>query len=213
MQSISMREGSGKVHRNQPVRRLCRDDGCLLGDDDRTALIRRPFQPDAIRSSRAANSCLPEHRMKILFLPPKRSRMLSFKFPEAGRWNDERDDVEFSVILRPYDGTVRIARRVFPESTRSASHAGTVCSVPSPTDSIQDDRRKDIAPPATDRNRDHRPRFAREDTAARSGQVVRADDGLKNGELCGRCRLERFIICAEHHPRLLAPNPDMPGRP
>jgi hypothetical protein len=36
-----------------------------------------------------------------------------FEFPEDARWNDERDAVEFSVILRPYEGTVRIARRVF----------------------------------------------------------------------------------------------------
>jgi hypothetical protein len=39
--------------------------------------------------------------------------MLFFEFPEDARWNDERDAVEFSVILRPYEGTVRIARRVF----------------------------------------------------------------------------------------------------
>ena len=39
--------------------------------------------------------------------------MLFFEFPEDARWNDERDCVEFSVILRPYEGTARIARRVF----------------------------------------------------------------------------------------------------
>jgi hypothetical protein len=39
--------------------------------------------------------------------------MLFFEFPEDARWNDERDAVEFGVILRPYEGTVRIARRVF----------------------------------------------------------------------------------------------------
>jgi hypothetical protein len=39
--------------------------------------------------------------------------MLFFEFPEDARWNDERDAVEFSVILRPYEGTVRITRRVF----------------------------------------------------------------------------------------------------
>jgi hypothetical protein len=32
---------------------------------------------------------------------------------EDARWNDDRDAVEFSVILRPYEGTVRIGRRVF----------------------------------------------------------------------------------------------------
>jgi hypothetical protein len=36
-----------------------------------------------------------------------------FEFPEDARWNPDRDAVEFSVILRPYEGTVRIARRVF----------------------------------------------------------------------------------------------------
>ena len=39
--------------------------------------------------------------------------MLFFEFPEDARWNDERDAVEFSVILRPNEGTVRIGRRVF----------------------------------------------------------------------------------------------------
>ena len=39
--------------------------------------------------------------------------MTFFEFPEDGRWSDERDAVEFSVILRPYEGTVRIPRRVF----------------------------------------------------------------------------------------------------
>ena len=39
--------------------------------------------------------------------------MLFFQFPDDGRWSDERDAVEFSVILRPYEGTVRIGRRVF----------------------------------------------------------------------------------------------------
>jgi hypothetical protein len=36
-----------------------------------------------------------------------------FTFPEDARWNDDRDAVEFSVILGPYEGTVRIGRRVF----------------------------------------------------------------------------------------------------
>jgi len=39
--------------------------------------------------------------------------MLFFEFPEDARWNDDRDAVEFSAILRPYEGTVRITRRVF----------------------------------------------------------------------------------------------------
>ena len=36
-----------------------------------------------------------------------------FEFPEDARWNDESDCVEFSVLLGPYEGTARIARRVF----------------------------------------------------------------------------------------------------
>ena len=36
-----------------------------------------------------------------------------FTFPEDAAWNDDRDSVEFSVIIGQYEGTVRIARRVF----------------------------------------------------------------------------------------------------
>jgi hypothetical protein len=36
-----------------------------------------------------------------------------FAFPEDARWNPDRDAVEFSVILDPYEGTVRVGRRVF----------------------------------------------------------------------------------------------------
>jgi hypothetical protein len=39
--------------------------------------------------------------------------MSFFEFPEDARWSLERDAVEFSVILRPYEGRVRIGRRVF----------------------------------------------------------------------------------------------------
>jgi hypothetical protein len=39
--------------------------------------------------------------------------MLFFEFPEDAHWNDDRDAVEFSVILGPYEGTVRVGRRVF----------------------------------------------------------------------------------------------------
>ena len=39
--------------------------------------------------------------------------MVFFTFPEDARWNPDRDAVEFSVILGQYEGTVRIARRVF----------------------------------------------------------------------------------------------------
>jgi Protein of unknown function (DUF1488) len=36
-----------------------------------------------------------------------------FTFPEDARWNPNCDAVEFSVILGPYEGTVRVGRRVF----------------------------------------------------------------------------------------------------
>src|SRR4249919_2456021 len=39
--------------------------------------------------------------------------MVFFTFPEDARWNPYWEAVEFSVILRPYEGTVRIGRRVF----------------------------------------------------------------------------------------------------
>jgi hypothetical protein len=39
--------------------------------------------------------------------------MVFFTFPEDARWNATRETVEFSVMVGPYEGTVRIARRVF----------------------------------------------------------------------------------------------------
>src|SRR5512135_1765043 len=39
--------------------------------------------------------------------------MVFFTFPEDARWNPEREAVEFSVVLDPYAGTVRVPRRVF----------------------------------------------------------------------------------------------------
>ena len=39
--------------------------------------------------------------------------MVFFTFPEDARWNADRDAVEFSVLLGEYQGTARIARRVF----------------------------------------------------------------------------------------------------
>jgi hypothetical protein len=57
--------------------------------------------------------------------------MLFFQFPEDGRWSDERDAVEFSVVLGPYEGVVRVPRRVFqglldqrptPETCIEANH-------------------------------------------------------------------------------------------
>jgi hypothetical protein len=57
--------------------------------------------------------------------------MLFFQFPEDSHWNDERDAVEFGVVLGPYEGTVRIGRRIFqglldqrptPETCMEAYH-------------------------------------------------------------------------------------------
>ena len=39
--------------------------------------------------------------------------MVFFTFPEDARWNAERDAVEFGVLLGEYQGTARIARRIF----------------------------------------------------------------------------------------------------
>ena len=39
--------------------------------------------------------------------------MLFFEFPEDARWSEQYEAVEFSVILGPYEGSVRIGRRVF----------------------------------------------------------------------------------------------------
>ena len=39
--------------------------------------------------------------------------MVFFSFPEDARWNGDRNAVEFTVLLGEYQGTVRVARRVF----------------------------------------------------------------------------------------------------
>jgi hypothetical protein len=65
--------------------------------------------------------------------------MLFFEFPENASWNDKRDCVEFSVILGPYEGTVRVPRRVFQgllDQRPTAVHRG----VPSPAHAVRDDR-------------------------------------------------------------------------
>ena len=36
-----------------------------------------------------------------------------FTFPDDARWDADRDAVQFSVILEPYEGTVTVSRRVF----------------------------------------------------------------------------------------------------
>jgi hypothetical protein len=44
-----------------------------------------------------------------------------FTFPEDVRWNPDREAVEFSVILGQYEGTARIARRVFQRLLEQSS--------------------------------------------------------------------------------------------
>ena len=39
--------------------------------------------------------------------------MVFFTFPEDARWNPDRGAVEFSVVLDPYEGTVRVPRGAF----------------------------------------------------------------------------------------------------
>jgi hypothetical protein len=36
-----------------------------------------------------------------------------FTFPEDARWNEERQAVEFGVVIGEYEGVVRVPRRVF----------------------------------------------------------------------------------------------------
>jgi Protein of unknown function (DUF1488) len=44
---------------------------------------------------------------------PLEVKVLFFQFPEDGRWDPASEAVLFSAILGPYEGTVRIGRRVF----------------------------------------------------------------------------------------------------
>jgi hypothetical protein len=79
--------------------------------------------------------------------------MVFFTFPEDARWNASLEAVEFSVILCPYEGTVRIGRRVF-QNLLDQSPTGTLCrGVLSPAHSVRDDRRAQAAASATDRRR------------------------------------------------------------
>jgi len=67
--------------------------------------------------------------------------MLFFEFPEDARWNDEHDAVEFSVILGPYKGTVRIGRRVFQGLLdQRPTPEGVRRGVQSPADPVRDGR-------------------------------------------------------------------------
>jgi hypothetical protein len=52
---------------------------------------------------------------------PEVKEMLFFEFPDEARWNPDRDAVEFSVILRPYEGMARIGRRVCKRRSKDPS--------------------------------------------------------------------------------------------
>ncbi len=49
--------------------------------------------------------------------------MIFFTFPEDARWNDDRDAVEFTVLVGEYEGTVRIARRIFQRLLAKSPYA------------------------------------------------------------------------------------------
>lgn len=79
--------------------------------------------------------------------------MLFFEFPEDAHWNEERDAVEFSVILRPYEGTVRIGRRVFQQLLdQSPTPERCIAAFHLPT--VRAHHRAQVAPPAADRGWD-----------------------------------------------------------
>src|SRR5438552_19076751 len=57
--------------------------------------------------------CLIEHTKNNDAFSAPEVAMVFFTFPEDARWNAERDAVEFSVLVGEYQGTARIARRIF----------------------------------------------------------------------------------------------------
>jgi hypothetical protein len=52
--------------------------------------------------------------------------MVFFTFPEDVRCNAQRVAVEFSVILSPYEGTVRVPRRSFQAARASCDPAAVL---------------------------------------------------------------------------------------
>jgi hypothetical protein len=42
---------------------------------------------------------------------PQEVKVLFFQFPEDARWDAAKEAIEFSVILGPYEGTVRVPKR------------------------------------------------------------------------------------------------------
>src|SRR4029077_14651596 len=82
-------------------------DAVEPGDEDETAGY--PLALTAILRPSAPR----EHNGNILAPSSGGQAMLFFEFPENASWNDNRDCVEFSMILGPYEGTVRVPRRVF----------------------------------------------------------------------------------------------------
>lgn len=75
-----------------------------------------------------------------------------FEFPEDARWNADRAAVEFSVILRPYEGVVRIGPASLPAPPRSVADARAMHGgIPPPADPVRANRGAEAAAPAVDR--------------------------------------------------------------
>jgi hypothetical protein len=82
-------------------------DAVQPGDQNEPPANPLPLSSHTLHS--VAHRTLWEHSAPF----PSRSAMPFFKFPEDVRWNADREAVEFSVILDPYEGTVTVSRRVF----------------------------------------------------------------------------------------------------
>jgi hypothetical protein len=103
--------------------------------------------------------------------------VLFFQFPEDARRDAAKEAVEFSVVLGPYEGTVRVPKRSFqglldqsptPQRCLEAFHLQRV--------RFELNRRTQAASAAAYRGwecRDHRTGSARTDAACRSRKLVR----------------------------------------
>ena len=56
--------------------------------------------------------------------------MVFFAFPEDARWNDDREAVEFTVLVGEYEGTVHSGVIPKPTSTASRERRSSRYSVP-----------------------------------------------------------------------------------
>jgi uncharacterized protein DUF1488 len=69
-------------------------------------------------SARVARRPGPQHSSRDKGLDnapadPQAQLVMVFRFQSDGRWNAERDAVEFEVVVGEYQGVVRVSRRVF----------------------------------------------------------------------------------------------------